>query len=866
MATDIQQLIREQRESEREARRSLLSRFTQEFGRGLGSFASDVVRAPIRGFQSISLSLLGKKELTPQTRGERFLYGKEPVRSVRETGEQPLREIGLGEKTVGKFGLPLGVALTGLDITPFGFGKKKVAEKGAKKLLQKSTKEFLKKQPKRTHKIITDIVKEIPDEVVRRRRGVLNNKKLIELSKGKIGALDELLTAPEGTILTGEANIKIRQELADKILQATTVREAVAEAKRTVPAVLGARAEVGRSLSSFKVNVRQGQDAAGRLLKMAEVTTDASEKQLLEQMAGFVAGKTRTPQFIDKLVEWATAIKLTSPLTQFRNIGGNTFSMMIKFPERFVSSGLDSVRAVLTGRSRERFAREVVADFIGTSNGMKEGARNAVKALKDESFALGQRRIEEATDIIGGAIKGKKGKVVRMPFRFLTAGDAFYRTANKQGSLSVLATRKAIKEGLSGPKMVKRVDDLIKNPTNEMIKLAEKEAKRLIFQEDLSGTLEALDGLRQQVPWAKLVVPFFKTPVNILKAVIQRTPLAPLSSSTRKALKAGGGEAADAFSRMVVGSSILTAFTLYAMEGKITGRGPKNKPERDALRRQGWQPYALKIGDKFYSYRGYEPLTGYLGLAADVAETFETPSDDTALRTISAIAGDFLDQPFLTGVSDILDALTDPNANPSKVAGNFIAGATIPTGISHIARSVDPVYRKPSGVLQTLESRIPFMSKKVLPHRNVFGEASTRGGTTASRFSSPTFITQETQNAVESELDRLNFTVGFPGKTAFGKGLSNEEYDALLRVSGGVIKNVLENVFATEVYQSATENKKEKIIEKVVRDTRTKVKEKLFKEKRLLREIEKRLEKKGVNTERAKEIAPEIYSQLLQSR
>ena len=38
------------------------------------------------------------------------------------------------------------------------------------------------------------------------------------------------------------------------------------------------------------------------------------------------------------------------------------------------------------------------------------------------------------------------------------------------------------------------------------------------------------------------------------------------------------------------------------------------------LRLSGWQPYSIKIGDTWVSYRGFEPLSSWFRTAGDLAE------------------------------------------------------------------------------------------------------------------------------------------------------------------------------------------------------------------------------------------------------
>lgn len=743
-------------------------------------------------------------------------------------------------------------------------GIQKAAEVGEKLLAptQASLDKFVSKFPVKVKDVFKAEIPKQTEEIFTQRRGILNDADISELAKGKVGILDKIAEAKPGTILPAEEALQMRREIADRILKAVSPEE-IAKEVEVLPQVLGVRAETGRALRTFKEPIGGASEAAQRLFKLADETSDPLLKENLKSLGRVLTGAERDPTLMDKLVEWATAIKLTSPLTQFRNITGNTFSTLIKIPERFTSVGVDKIRRVITGRSQERFARDAVADTVGTFEGLKDGARNAVKALRDENFRVGGTIEEVATP--GGAIGGKLGKVVRAPFRLLNAVDAFFQTANQRGALKMAATRSALKEGLSGEKLVQKINDLVQNPDERLLKEAIEEGKRIVFRQDLEGFMQFADNIRQKFPALKLILPFFRTPANILKAFIQRTPLTLTLPSTLRALKTGGGEASDVLSRMIVGSSVLSALTYYALEGRITGRGPKNKAERDALFRQGWQPFSIRIGDTYISYRGFEPLTAYLGLAADIAESSKEPSESVVLSALGAISADFVQQPFLTGVSDLFDLMNDPEANTSKFVSTFVSGATIPSGISYAARLLDPIYRQPKGILQTLESRIPGLSQRVLPVRGVFGEEAQREGTALERLV-PFTTTTFKRDPVEQELDALNKTIGFPSKQAFGEKLNDEEYDTLLRVTGKITKEVLHETIQSSEYKSSSPVEKEKIIDSAVREVRERVREVAFQEKALLSELKDKLRNLGYDEDRIEMIAPELLIKVMENQ
>ena len=59
-------------------------------------------------------------------------------------------------------------------------------------------------------------------------------------------------------------------------------------------------------------------------------------------------------------------------------------------------------------------------------------------------------------------------------------------------------------------------------------------------------------------PIGRLVLPFVRTPTNILRYTLERTPLGVMSQDIRNMLKAGGPQASMAMARMQLGGAMLS--------------------------------------------------------------------------------------------------------------------------------------------------------------------------------------------------------------------------------------------------------------------------------------------------------------------
>ena len=153
-------------------------------------------------------------------------------------------------------------------------------------------------------------------------------------------------------------------------------------------------------------------------------------------------------------------------------------------------------------------------------------------------------------------------------------------------------------------------------------------------------------------------VPFFKTPANIGLQVVERTPFAPLSSQWREEIAKGGIYRDMALAKVTLGSSVLATFAALSAEGLLTGRGPERKADREAMMRDGWLPYSVKVGDQYYSYAGMEPVSALMAIAADYAEYAKHEPDASKVEEVflGATYGlyEYLkEQPYLQGIAEV---------------------------------------------------------------------------------------------------------------------------------------------------------------------------------------------------------------------
>tara|TARA_R100001594_G_scaffold42358_2_gene74411 strand:+ start:2898 stop:6497 length:3600 start_codon:yes stop_codon:yes gene_type:complete len=319
-------------------------------------------------------------------------------------------------------------------------------------------------------------------------------------------------------------------------------------------------------------------------------------------------------------------------------------------------------------------------------------------------------------------------------------------------------------------------------------------AQKVTFTEPLTKDRGAFIGMSSDLstfvnrnPAARLVLPFMRTPANIIQHFFDRVPL--LGTSQRKAMRDLGKELnhadaeirADAIGRLATGS-IFTVVGLTAVSsGTITGGGPTDKARRKAMEDAGWQPYSVKIGNAYVSYRRLDPAAMTIGMLADLGTIFlegdeeirKTAGDYISAVTVS-MARNLTSKTYLTGVTKFTNALSDPEGFGSAYMRS-LGGSFIPNFAAQINRSFDAETKDIKNFIDTVRARIPGFSQDAPPVRNMFGEPVLRKGFHPSvDFISPFDYSEVTDDPLKKELAQIGHSFSSP--RSFKNGVELREY------------------------------------------------------------------------------------------
>lgn len=566
-----------------------------------------------------------------------------------------------------------------------------------------------------------------------------------------------------------------------------------------------------------KVGVQLVRDAIDKYRNDPKKLAELMERISTEDGAHAFVEETMRSTWWEKIVEaWKAGI-LSGPVTHMANILGNGTFSVLRAPIDAAASAIGLLRGASVGERVS--AIEPIARLTGLLEGTKDGLKVGWAALKSgESSVKGEQ--------FRTAIEGKTGEIIRAPFRLLSAADAVFKTMNSRAETYTLATRQAAAEGLNplSHEFRERIVSLVNEPTPEMVTASDEAANRFTFNEELGEKGQAVQSLvrKWHLEW---MVPFIRTPANVAKELLRMTPAAPLIGEWRADIAKGGVARDKALAELSVGSGTMAVVMSYAFDGNISGAGDPDPGKRRAKMAAGWQPYSIKVGDKWYSYQRLQPFGTLIGMAADVANVWdhmtEEESDKVPKMLSVAFANAITNQTFLQGITNIVNAISDPTRfGPKLVQG--MAGSVVPAIVAQPTSMADPIAREVDSVLDAVKARIPVARDTLLPKRDIYGEPTANTERVAGVL--PITVKTESEDKVRTEGARIGFSAAdTPKKTHVGAGsgklgdvkLEPDERDRFAEAGGKMAYQML----STVVNQPSWDALPDRVKLKVYRDT-----------------------------------------------
>ena len=530
---------------------------------------------------------------------------------------------------------------------------------------------------------------------------ILSNEEVVKAAK--TSEILQKTTTRDATLQAEAALLKARQQMVSldkEVTQLTKsgntpqLRAKLTDLVETLKVVSSNAADRGRQLQALSISA-EDQSLRQQVLKEILKTQADSQKVIdgamkvnwnnANEVSKFYRSfvKPSVGQIID---EYRYNNMLSNPRTHLRNAFSNLVQTFLTRPTTIALQG---------------DIKGVAQYYTGALKNFPEAVDAFVKSFKGETPIVKPDLQYISTH--------KLPRFMTIPTRAMEAADRFFSALIRGGEVARGATEQ------------------------QALKTAEYSLFRGGLKPEGQGKLlNAIDsatGWMYKAPKAiRWFAPFIRTPMNFAKQWIEYSPagLATLPGATNRK---------EQLAKTILGSIVTAIGAGIALDGRTTWSAPTDPKQKEQFYATGRKPFSVLIGGKWVSMQYLGPFGLAMAMPAAVKyyndESRTSPTDDMLTkigRSLMGMAEYFSGQTFLEGINNFVKlASGDVDYTLPKNLG-YATGQIIPLEglVRYVTTIIDPIYRKPKGYLQQLQSNIPGLSKQLPMYTTPKGEPSTR--------------------------------------------------------------------------------------------------------------------------------------------
>ena len=561
--------------------------------------------------------------------------------------------------------------------------------------------------------------------------------------------------------------------------------------------------------------------------------------------------------FADKLRSWRYLSMLGNPKTHIRNILSNMTMLGATKVKNKIQGGLQDI--IIRDKSKKtttlkKTSTEVSEYVDNYTTEHKKMFEHTNKYSIESTLNENNRLFDNNT-----GIKKALNKLNKFNSDALDMEDGMFKNVAFRDSLKKFLTARGIttKEQIEA------------NP-----KLFEA-GKNFAYQQSLIATFNqanavanALNKIASKDTKTKIaveaLVPFKRTPANILETGVKYSPLGLINTITKNSvdLKQGkitSAQYLDNLSQGFTGTGLVAIGMLLKNMGLISGGDDDDKKSK-FTKAIGTQPYSITIGNKNFTIDWLAPSVMPMFMGVEIADMIS--KKDWSLNSMSEHLGDLLEPIVnMSYLENITSAIDNYNYNG---IGGLIEGFAqsyllqyIPTAFGQAARLIDKTKRSTKASKQSpwkfgeetgkqVLNKIPGGSFLLEPQTDLYGNNIESTDSFIGRFFyeylSPAKIQDLKKDKVTNEIsnlyrktkeDKIIPNVPSYGKTldraldATGEKYTDKEYTQLKRTYAKTMYNSLDKLFTTKTYKNASNDEKIKLVESVYEYAKDKTKQKL---------------------------------------
>ena len=402
------------------------------------------------------------------------------------------------------------------------------------------------------------------------------------------------------------------------------------------------------------------------------------------------------------------------------------------------------------------------------------------------------------------------------------------------------------------------------------------------FQTAPGPLTEDISNLRTTLgPIGKLVMPFIQVQANVLKTSASLLPIVGIGTQRlvqqrKRVMDIDTGETTteklrtdyrQIMVRQVEGLILGLIIWTMVQQGKIRGRPPRDKGERDAMFRRGEQPFSFIVDGVSVSYRSMEPFALSIGMIASLYEDYkdvqesnldlakkELEAYDIALRLSSTAGEMLLNSSYMQGLTDSIQGEASLDRQLKRTTTSFIPYSGFwrtmrrsyeEATTGEVAILENESYMdmwgesSPKGLVAALEQRDILDNR---PKVDAFGKEIKRKSVSPFGFLKewiPVRFQPVLDDPVENELVALSKYIGFPQRViTYKKGkkfrLFDDDYREYTIQVGIELKKRLHGLVTRPSYRSQSTDVRANALDGVIKKVRArelrKIKRKVLKQ------------------------------------
>lgn len=624
----------------------------------------------------------------------------------------------------------------------------------------------------------------------------------------------------------------------------------------------------GDKIPDLKINPAMAE-------KFLNAETDKGRAEAMQEIYRDI-GRQMPSRFIDKFNAWRYLAMLGNPRTHVRNIVGNAGFAPVVAVKNLTAAGIERVvlrntenrtKAVaLATKEGRHLMKAAWADYANVIESMPDGKysdfKNANKYIEEGRVIFGRG---EGKTAVGRTLSKTLGKATEKVRRFNSGALAhedmwfsrpYYASALAQYCKAQNISVEELQKGTS-----KRVG-MARN-------YAMREAQKATYQDTnaFSDWFSNIGRKRTSNAVGKVanklvegVVPFRRTPANILARGVEYSPVGLLKSLLVDsfALNKGNITAAEYIDRIsagLTGTALLGFGILLAKLGLVRGHGDDEKEKEEKFSDlQGIQKYALELPNGksiTLDWLAPEALPFFMGvnLWEMAANSKDGVKMGDVLNSIANVTEPMLEMSCLSGLNELIESASSISASDglSAIPKLAVSATTslltqvIPTFLGQIERTFEPVrmttytdknkWFTPDAqyFLGKVSAKIPGIDYGQIPYIDAWGRTESNGGPFErpfNNFINPAYMSEINVSSVESELERLYEATGetdvLPSRASkyftvdgVKKDLTAEEFVEYATFRGHRSFELLDELVHNKRYAAMTDAEKRKVVTKI---------------------------------------------------